>query len=379
MEILHICSDFAKQSIYNQLVTHLSKSGIDQKIYVPVRTKAEIDKNRNSELLNVEYQYSFILNKLDRLNYFGKISKTFKDLLAHFDVSKVELVHAHFLFSDGGIAYELYKRHQIPYIVAVRNTDLNAFFKYFIHLRKHALAILEHASQIIFLSEAYRFQLFDNYIPHHLKENFQKKSKIIPNGINKYWFTNEYFRVASEIDPHIILYVGDFTKNKNIQIIIQAVNQLIKQGETLKLQIVGGGGDYDAVIRKLASRYTNWIELVDRISDIEKLKSIYRNADIFVMPSKYETFGLVYIEAMSQGMPVIYSKGQGIDGYYPNGEIGYAVHSGNVNDLADKIQLIRSDYFNISNNCSKATGKFSWRTISMQYIELYNQRSREIQ
>lgn len=378
MEILHICSDFAKQSIYNQLVTHLSKSGIDQKIYVPVRTKAEIDKNKNADLLNVEYQYSFILNKIDRINYFGKISKTFKDLTTHFDVSKVGLVHAHFLFSDGGIAYELYKRHQIPYIVAVRNTDLNAFFKYFIHLRKHALAILEHASQIIFLSEAYRIQLFDKYIPIHLKESFEKKSKVIPNGINKYWFTNEYFRVPSEIKPQIILYVGDFTKNKNVQIIIQAVNKLIKQGEKLKLQIVGGGGDYDVAIRKLASQHTDWIELIDRVRDIEKLKLIYRNADIFVMPSKYETFGLVYIEAMTQGMPVIYSKGQGIDGYYPNGEIGYAVEAGNVNDLADKIQLIRADYLNISNNCSKATGKFSWIAISQQYIELYNQKSRKI-
>ena len=62
MKILHICSDFAKQSIYNQLITHLSKDGnCSQFVFVPCRTFDEIGKNKNIELNNVEYFYENIL------------------------------------------------------------------------------------------------------------------------------------------------------------------------------------------------------------------------------------------------------------------------------------------------------------------------------
>ena len=50
----------------------------------------------------------------------------------------------------------------------------------------------------------------------------------------------------------------------------------------------------------------------------------YKSAHIFVMPSLTETFGIVFIEALSQGLPLIYTKGQGIDGYFPQGFVGYA-------------------------------------------------------
>ena len=49
------------------------------------------------------------------------------------------------------------------------------------------------------------------------------------------------------------------------------------------------------------------------------------------MPSRYETFGLVYGEAMSQGLPIIYSKGQGVDGYFKEGTVGYGVVSDRYN------------------------------------------------
>jgi glycosyltransferase involved in cell wall biosynthesis len=57
----------------------------------------------------------------------------------------------------------------------------------------------------------------------------------------------------------------------------------------------------------------------------EKLLNNYRNSDIFIMPSYNETFGLVYIEAMSQGLPIIYTQNEGVDGYFKEGSVGYSV------------------------------------------------------
>src|SRR5690606_20846250 len=109
MRVLQISSDFANQRLYDLLVSTMAGLGISQVVYVPVRRQEEMNRNINPNLVNVEYQYSFILNKLDRINYFGKIKKTSNDLIDKVDLSSIRISHAHFLFSDGGIALALKK------------------------------------------------------------------------------------------------------------------------------------------------------------------------------------------------------------------------------------------------------------------------------
>jgi glycosyltransferase involved in cell wall biosynthesis len=376
MKVLHICSDFSKQSIYNQLVTNLSIQGINQEVYVPVRTEQEIGKNQNDNLDNVDYKYSFILNKFDRVDYFGKINKIEKDLTSSIDVENCDVIHAHFLFSDGGVAFNLHKKYGIPYIVAIRNTDINIFFKYFFHLRHFAIDILKNASQIIFLSPKYQEYTFENYIPKRLYDDFLKKTSIVPNGVNSFWLNNIYQKEAfSKKDKVKFLYVGDFSKNKNIQISINALSKMYNNSKDLELVLVGGGGDYDSEIRKLAAKHSSWLKLFDRTESVEVLKAFYEEADIFLMPSKYETFGLVYIEAMSQGLPIIFSEGQGVDGFFKTGEVGFSVKSGDITDLIDKIDLIIENYETISGNCNIKAQQFSWLDISNKYIGVYSQFS----
>lgn len=378
MRVLHICSDFSKQSIYNQMVTNLSIQGVNQEVYIPVRTEEEIGKNQNRNLDNVNYKYSFILNKLDRLNYFGKIHKSEKDLTSSIDVEKCDVIHAHFLFSDGGVAFNLNKKFGIPYIVTIRNTDINFFFRYFIHLRFFALDILKGASQIIFLTPKYYEYTFENYLPKKLHADLMKKVSIVPNGVNSFWLNN-----VKKRDPFLknakitFLYVGDFSKNKNIQISIQALSKVYAERKNIQFVLVGGDGDYNTEIRKLVVKHSNWIKLVERTNSLDELKKVYESADIFIMPSKYETFGLVYIEAMSQGLPIVYSTGQGVDGFFENGEVGFSVTSGDAEDLIQKLNLIINNYDNISTNCNLKCRNFSWEDISIRYIGIYNQVSKK--
>lgn len=370
MKVLHICSDFSRQRIYDELITGLSRLGIDQHIYIPVRTEGEINRNRNKELSNVEYSYSHILKLIDRFNFFGKINKTSQDIISKIDISTFDLVHAHFLFSDGGNALKLKNKFGIPYVVAVRNTDLNFFFKYFIHLRSPGLEILSNANKIIFLSPSYRDALFKKYIPIGLKQSLLGKSFVVPNGINKYWHENVNLKISAPQENVKLLYVGDFSKNKNIQTTIKSLRLLRERFDSVEFTIVGGGGNFNNEINKLCMEDAD-IKIIDRTSSLDKLREVYGGADIYVMPSKYETFGLAYIEAMSQGLPVIYSLGQGIDGYFKEGTVGYGVVSGNIEDLVKKIEAIVKNYLPISHACSKQSKKFSWEVISEQYKNIY--------
>ena len=112
-------------------------------------------------------------------------------------------------------------------MVAIRNTDINIFFKYFFHLRSFGLNILKNASKIIFLTPKYFEFTFQNYFPKNLQSDFVKKTNVVPNGVNPYWLDNSFKRKSFSKDDKItFLYVGDFSKNKNVHISIQVLNTI---------------------------------------------------------------------------------------------------------------------------------------------------------
>ena len=89
------------------------------------------------------------------------------------------------------------------------------------------------------------------------------------------------------------------------------------------------------------------------------------------MISHSETFGLVYIEALSQGLPVLYTKGQGIDGVFQE-KVGEAVVSTDEHDIYKGLRKIIENY--TSYQIEKlGLHRFSWQNIAKSYIDIYSQ------
>ena len=105
----------------------------------------------------------------------------------------------------------------------------------------------------------------------------------------------------------------------------------------------------------------------------EELLKLYRKHDIFVMPSYTESFGLVYAEAMSQGLPVVYSAGQGFDAQFPEGQVGYRVDSHSPHDVAQAIERIIENYEEISSRVAMCAKKFQWDKIASCYDKIYQE------
>lgn len=363
MKVLHINSYYGSSKFYKNLYKNQIKNGLDIQVFVPTPVSFDINEFDYGEYTTVSKNHS----KYDRFIFHIKHQKIYKDIQEKYNIKDFSIIHAHSLFSNGYIAMRLKKEYGIPYIVAVRNTDVNLFFKRMIHLRKIGLEILREAGQIIFLSKPYKELVIEKYIPQNLRETINSKVSIIPNGIDEFWFNNAGSPRQKLYNKLQLLQIGDIDKNKNIITTISAIEILLEKGCEIKLNVVGKIKDQKIFDKIKELEYVNYLGYVSK----EELIKIYRKNDIFILPSIHETFGLVYAEAMSQGLPVIYSKGQGFDGQFEDGTVGYVVDSLDPNDIAEKIIKIFYDYEIKSKNCIELFHKFDWKTIACEYLSLY--------
>ena len=372
IKVLHLCADYPHTNLYKELVENLDIIDIEQIVYIPVKRREDLNKKIIGNFKNTSLVYSKSFNNTDRLFYAHKVNKILYDIKDKINFKNVDLVHAHFLFSMGGIALKLKRGKNIDYIVAVRNTDVNLFFKYMFHTRKVGINIMKEAKKVIFISPAYKEFVINRYVPHKLRGCIEQKSVIVPNGVNPFWLQNKYTKFEYKDKKRVnLIYVGDFSKNKNIDTSINVAKELKELGYNVNFTIIGDGGNNEYNIKKLAKINKDIVEICDRIDDREKLLNMYRKPDIFIMPSFHETFGLVYLEAMSQGLPIIYTKGQGIDGYFKDGTVGYSVNPNDISDIVKKIEIIIHNYNEISKNCYNLVNNFSWDKIAKIYHDTY--------
>lgn len=364
MKILHINSYYSNGNFYKNLFDTQVDFGLDIKVYVPVSVR----KTMETKKMGFYCETSYAFNELDRLLFFPKQKKILSDIENKLKIETFDVVHAHSLFSNGYVAYQLFKKYNIPYIVAVRNTDVNIFFKKAVHLRRIGEKILQSAERVIFLSDTYRDHVLQKYISDQNRNLIFEKTRIIPNGIDAFWTRNLYsHKEKTNSDRINLLCVATIDANKNQIKLVDACELLIQEGWNIHLSLAGAVLDKDVYYKIICKPFVEYLGVMDK----EELIYEYRKNDIFVMPSKTETFGLVYAEALSQGMPIIYTKNQGFDKQFPEGYIGYHVNAECAEDIAVSIKNVRGHYPELTKNCTEAIKKFNWTTIGEAYLELY--------
>lgn len=171
----------------------------------------------------------------------------------------------------------------------------------------------------------------------------RRKVSIIPNGIQMERFLNgRKLRIIR--DNPLILYVGRVSEDKGLGSLIKAVPLVLKDFPRAKFLIVGEDYGYlsrlKALVRK--SGVEKSVALLGRLSD-EELVRVYKKADAFVLPSELEAFGIVVIEAMASGLPVVVSNVGGMKNIVHDGVNGLLFEVGNSKQLAEKIISLFND------------------------------------
>lgn len=124
-------------------------------------------------------------------------------------------------------------------------------------------------------------------------------------------------------------------------------------------------------VKDIAYKNPETIIYHGKIYDKAILKDIYSRCSVFAMPSHHETFGLVYLEALSQHLAIVYTKGQGVDGMLDE-RVGEAVRASSKVDIKraiDKIFRHRNDYLAAE---VVDFSQFRWDAIASRYVEMYD-------
>lgn len=363
-DVLHINSYFQSSTVHFELVRSLDERGLRQLVFLPLRrARGQADNSQfliGSSVVNVVRCYG----SLERLIWPLKIARAWSALKKAHKESPARIVHAHTLLTNGILAWMLWRKYRIPYVVTVRNTDTDFFLKKFPFLKGVARKILNNAEKVIVLSPIYR----DVQLPKYFDkvERFFEKVEVIPSGVNERWFTD----LGSErtVASGRLVFVGKLDKNKNLDCVLGALARLRDKGKKFSLEVVG-----DGPMRKELEASASGLNVCfyGHIEELDSLISVLRAADILVVPSLRETFGLVYVEAMTQGLPVIYSRGQGFDGFFKDGEIGMPVMADSAEDVAGAIEKISDSLNYMSRAALNRVSRFRWQQVSADLERVY--------
>lgn len=285
----------------------------------------------NSYLRKKPYYKDGIYENVENLNYLlpfiGDIKKKIKTLFAP------DIIIAHM---PCGLIFA--NKLGVNFIAAVHASDIevltNPLYKFY--FKPELEKAYKKAQKIACRSYAIR-QKFLTLYPEYMKKTF-----VAPSGINEEMITKREWSNSEKIK---VLTCGQFIKRKNIDKVILACENL----DNVELTIIGSG-KLEKQLKKLSQKPI----FMGQIPHDEVLKKM-QESDIFILPSKNETFGMVYLEAMASGCITICSKDDGIDGIIKDEVNGFVCEDNitevlkKVIEFQDKNNILDSTYNTISN------------------------------
>ena len=173
----------------------------------------------------------------------------------------------------------------------------------------------------------------------------------------------------------MLLYVGILEPRRNPLFLIQVVKALIEIGEDVYLLMVGTGPDHEKCMQAIDDPVlSSRVILAGKIPQ-SKLPSLYATSDVFLLASDYEIYGMVFMEAMLFGLPVVTNASAGSMQIIADGETGYIIPALNVEQWRDRIRRLLSDK-QLHASFSKTSEKrikeeFVWNKAVQKFHQVY--------
>ena len=275
---------------------------------------------------------------------------------------KPDIIHAHSLFNGGLLAHLLSKKYKVPFVITEHST---AFSRGLISNKQisEAQSAIKDANSCIAVSNEFKTLLNQKlntdkwiYIPNIVSNDFLE-SKLISNCNKNYRFIN-----ICLLEP-----------KKKVDILIHAFYILSQKVDNIELEIGGNGSQFNYLMNLVSELgLDDKIKFHGKLTRTEVLSKV-SNADAFVLSSEFETFGVVLVEALALGIPVIATKCGGPESIVTP-EVGFLVEKNSSAALAEAMFFLHSNSKNykasdIRSYCYK---EFSQDTVIRRLTDTYN-------
>lgn len=287
---------------------------------------------------------------------------------------KLDLLHVHYAIPHASAAYIAKqilaeKNYELPFITTLHGTDITLVGKdeTFIPVVQFSI---EKSDGITAVSDSLRKETYQYF-------DITKSIEVIPNFIDFDRFkklNKEHFRkVIARHGEKIIMHTSNFRKVKRVEDVVKIFCEVRKEIPA-KLLLIGDGPErqnIEKLVRKVCD--PDDVHFLGKQEAVEELLAI---ADIFILPSASESFGLAALEAMACQVPVISSNAGGLSEINIEGETGFLCNVGDVEAMAEKALYILSDEERLATfkaNAFRQAQQFSIENILPQYESFYNQ------
>jgi|LSQX01.1.fsa_nt_gb glycosyltransferase involved in cell wall biosynthesis len=305
-----------------------------------------------------------ILNKIREI----ALRRLYSKVVAKY--GKPDIIHSHFL-EIGYASINALKEHEIPIVLTEHLSSMN---------QNELPAYLNRIGRLTY-PQVSRVLTVSSLLSNSIIKNFKTENIVVPNIIDSSSFS--YDKNKSKSDGFNFISTGGLIKRKGMDLLIKAFYDAFKNKVDVRLFIYGEGPE-----RKNLENLINELKLSNQVflmglKDRKVIANKMKESHCFVLASKLETFGVVYIEAMATGLPVIATKCGGPEDFV-NRDNGILISVNNQRQLSMAMQDMKNNIgiYNNEKISSEIRMKYSPESVASQltdiYLELLNKKQSEV-
>jgi len=339
--------------------------------YIPNVIVAFESENKNLEFIPIKKTFlnninNLLLKQFLIVPYFN--IKTYK-LSNKLTKDKNNIVISHGFESLNGDIIHLHSISYVAFKQKLKNRDYKAIFYplYYYNIWREFF-IMKRFKQVITISNQDKEDVIKYF---NIPEN---RVNVIHNGVDieQFQVVENKKDLRKELgieDTFTIIFVGHYYKNKGLMFLIDSLEYL----KDKKINCLIIGQDNPTIYKEKAEKLgvLDKIQFLGLRTDVNKLMSA---SDVFVLPTYNEPFGLVGVEALASGVPILMTKTQGPKDYLEDGINGFFIKR-DAKDIAQKIEKLYLDKVLLQEMALKAREsslKFSWENVAKKYLEVIN-------
>jgi len=303
------------------------------------------------------------LFELSGLNYYYALKES---VLAQHSQQAFDLIHAQVAYPDGWAAARLAEDLSLPLVLTIHGQELQKIVNWSNRLRSMVMTTMEKAAAIVVPSS----KMQDMVRKHGDHNTF-----LIYNGLDSLPMAALPQGIKGQIaGKRVLLSVSRLEPEKGIRYNLEALN-LIKGKHPDLVYVILGNGSQRTELQQL----TRALGIQNKVifaghQPREKVKGFYENSHVFSMPSRDESFGIVYLEAMAAGLPVIGTQGEGIASLLSENDVGRLVKYGDVESLAQQISELLDPHTaeQLGARGRALAAQYTWQRNAQEMLKVYN-------